>query len=299
MMKKAALQPGYASAFAAYFIWGVMPGYWKFLAQVPTPLILAHRIIWAFFFYAGILFARKELTLLLGPLRDRRKMAWLFLTSCLISFNWLIFIYAVNSGHILQSSLGYFITPLINILLGLIFLQERLTRIQWISLGLAASGVVLMGVQSQGFPWIALGLAFTFGFYGYFRKKIAVTPLVGSTVEVIWMGIPAFVVLAKIPFPGGQGLPWGTFASLMLGGALTGLPLLLFAQAARLLPLSTLGFIHYVGPSLQFFLAVWVYHEYFPAEIARGFFCIWTALAIFSGELAWRRFDKRLQKPLS
>jgi chloramphenicol-sensitive protein RarD len=276
---------GVILAASAFLIWGLSPIYWKALAGVPAFEILMHRMIWSFVFLAPLVLLQGHLKDLIGALTSGRTLSILFLTTLIVGGNWFLYIWAINSDHILQTSLGYYITPLVNVLLGVVFLKERLRRLQLVAVGLAAVGVTYLTLSYGQFPWVALALAFSFGFYGLIRKVASVGPLVGLTVETLLLSIPASTYLLYLDHTGrGAFLHAGTTISLMLMGAalMTGLPLLLFTMGTKLLRLATVGFLQYIAPSCTFLLAVFIYHEpLVPAQLCT-FGLIWTALAIYS-----------------
>lgn len=291
---------GVLFALAAYGSWGLFPAFWKLLKHVPPQEILAHRIVWsALMFILLLAFTRPRA--FIGALSSARAH-WkgLLASACLIGCNWFVYIYAVNSGQILESSLGYFINPLVNVLLGVLFLGERLRPLQKASVILAAVGVLQLALQGPAVPWIALFLAFSFGFYGLIRKKLALDPLVASSFESSILALPAFLFLALPSFwepvsnwSGGASHSLSTTSLLIVGGVVTGLPLLWFAAAGKRLPLSTLGFFQYIAPLLQFSLAVFFYGEKFTALHLRAFGCIWAALAIYVFDMGRKRFQAR------
>jgi chloramphenicol-sensitive protein RarD len=276
---------GVALATSAFLIWGLSPIYWKALAGVPAFEILMHRMIWSFVFLAPLVLLQGHLKDLIGALTSGRTLLILFLTTLIVGGNWFLYIWAINSDHILQTSLGYYITPLVNVLLGVVFLKERLRRLQLVAVGLAAVGVTYLTLSYGQFPWVALALAFSFGFYGLIRKVASVGPLVGLTVETLLLSIPASAYLLYLDHAGrGAFLHEGTTISLMLMGAalVTGLPLLLFTMGTKLLRLATVGFLQYIAPSCTFLLAVFIYHEPLVPSQLFTFGMIWTALAIYS-----------------
>jgi len=270
----------------AYTIWGSVPIFFKALHGA-TPLeIVSHRVFWSLGFLLLLLHYRRQLGNLLPLLQDRATLRTLCGTTLLVGTNWLVFIFAIMHGEILQTSLGYFITPLVNVLLGYIFLRERLNRWQTLSVFLAAIGVLNLTFQHGQFPWIALVLAGTFGLYGLLRKQAKVEATVGLTVET---GLLAPIALGYIVFLGltGQGhflieIP-RLNVLLPLAGLVTAIPLLLFVAAARRLQLATIGFLQYISPSLQFLLAVGLYNEPFSHSQFTSFLFIWAGLGIFSG----------------
>lgn len=293
---------GVIYALGCYLTWGVVPLYWKLLKQVPAPELLAHRVIWSTLLYLGLVLARpsarRELRALL---RTPRRLRGFLLSAALISANWGIYIHAVISGQVLESSLGYFINPLVNVALGRIFLGERLDLSRKLAFGIATLGVLQMVLTAGHIPWIALWLAMSFGVYGLVRKRNPADALVASSVEASLLA-PVALVFLLWPAPGGApGLGAGVFsrqglelALLVFGGTVTAFPLYWFVQAARRLPLSSLGFFQYLAPLLQFTLAVAVFHEPFPASLARGFLLIWVALAVFTwGAVRARRVSLR------
>jgi len=290
--------PGVAYASAAFLIWGLSPIYWKVLRNIPTFEIIMHRVIWSFLFLIIILVFQRHLNELIAALKNRRTFLFLFPTTILLGFNWFIYIWAVNNEHILQASLGYFINPLINVLLGMVFLKERLRPLQAVSLVLVGIGVLYLTLHYGEFPWIALSLAFAFGFYGLIRKVAPVSSLVGLSVEMLFLALPA---LAYIVFLGNKGtgalFRISIKIDLFLMGAafLTALPLLLFTLGARRLNLSTVGFLQYISPSCMFLLGVFLYNEPLLNAQILAFVLIWTALFIYSTDSAmYYRLSKNL-----
>lgn len=287
------MKKGVLYAIAANTLWGVLPVYWKALKAVPPVEILAHRILWSFVCLAVLMTLRKNWAALREKLRRRRTLAAFLGSSAIIAVNWLIYIWAINTGHLVETSLGYFINPLVNVLLGLLFLRERLTRPQTVAVVMAAAGLLFLAWRYGGLPWIALALAFSFGFYGLIKKVGALSAVEGLTFETAVLSVPGFVYLFSLAAVGrgAFGQAAGTTTLLFLSGGVTAYPLLLFAAAARRVPLSTVGFLGYISPSLQFILGVLVYREPFDASRLAGFIIIWAALAIYSadGVLASRR----------
>ncbi|HZY32911.1 MAG TPA: EamA family transporter RarD [Rhodanobacter sp.] len=278
-------------AAASFVLWGVMPLYWHALKAVPSLQIVMHRIVWSTVFVVGWLLWQRRDWLRVALAKPR--IAWMLaLSGVLIAFNWGLYIWAVNAGHVVESSLGYFINPLVSVLFGVIFLRERLTRVQWVSVGLASVGVLWLTVQYGHPPWIAIGLALSFAFYGLIRKLAAVDSVAGLGVESVYLFLPALAVLLWGEAHGSGGFldAWGLWldALLILGGALTALPLIGFAYAVRRVPLSVVGLMQYIAPTLQFLIGVWILGEAFDRDRAVGFAFIWIALAIFAGEGVWR-----------
>ena len=290
---------GYASA--AFLIWGLSPIYWKVLRNIPAFEIIMHRVIWSFLFLIIILVFQRHLNELITALKNRRTFLILFPTTILLGFNWFIYIWAVNNEHILQASLGYFINPLINVLLGMVFLKERLRPLQAVSLVLAGIGVLYLTFHYGTFPWIALSLAFAFGFYGLIRKVAPVSSLVGLSVEMLFLVVPALAYIVFLDNNGtGALFRISIKIDLFLMGAafLTALPLLLFTRGARRLNLSTLGFLQYLSPSCMFLLGVYLYNEPLLNAQILTFVLIWTALFIYSTDSAmYYRLSKNLRNP--
>lgn len=274
----------------AYLIWGGFPVYFKALGSVPPLQVVSHRIVWSVVFLSLLLVRQEGRRDLCRALRDRKSMLLLVTTSLLIATNWLVFIIAVGHAQVLQSSLGYFITPFVSVLLGVLFLRERLRGMQLASFILAALGVVLLTVQYGSFPWVALILAATFGSYGLFRKVVQVDSLTGLTVETYLLGPLALAYLLYVGWRGqGAFLHSGLQVDilLMLAGVVTAIPLLLFAAAARRLRLATIGFLQYITPTMHFLLAVLVYGEPFNRAHLASFLFIWGGLCLYSVDAYW------------
>ncbi len=276
---------GVIYAGSAFLIWGLSPIYWKALASVPAFEILMHRMIWSFLFLVPFVLFKDKRSEFLEAVKTRSTLLILCGTTLIVGGNWFLFIWAINSGHILQTSLGYYINPLVNVLLGVIFLQERLRKLQSAAVGLAFIGVLYLTVSYGHFPWVSLALAFSFGFYGLIRKVAPVGPLVGLTVETLLLAVPALAYLIYLDRVGvGAFLRADASTSLLLMGAalVTGLPLLLFTNGTKRLHLTTIGFLQYIAPSGTFLLAIFVYHEPLrPAQLLT-FILIWSALALYS-----------------
>jgi len=275
----------------AYLLWGVLPLYFKALAHVSPGEILGHRIIWSLLFLGALVTIFRRWTAIRAALANRRVLLTLLATSVLIAVNWLVFIIAVVTGHVLEGSLGYYLNPLVNILMGVVLLGERLTRPQIAAALLAAAGVAVLAAGAGGGLWISLTLAASFATYGYLRKVAPVDALEGLSIETMLLIPFALGWLIWLQVQGTSGFgSWSltTDTLLVLGGAITAIPLLLFTAAAKRLPLSTLGFLQYIAPSLQFLGAVLLFGEVLtPAHII-CFAAIWTALAIFTID-GWRR----------
>ena len=269
----------------AYLVWGFFPVYFKALEGVPALQVVSHRIVWSLAFLLLLIVAKGKWREVGETLRDRKAMLILATTALLIATNWLVFIVAVGHAQVLQSSLGYFITPFVSVLLGFTFLKERLKRMQLISLLLAAIGVLLLTVQYGRVPWVALTLAATFGSYGLLRKVVSVDSLTGLTVETILLSPLALGYLLWVNGQGTGAYLHGRLTTdllLMAVGVVTAVPLLLFASAARRLRLATIGFLQYLTPTLHFLLAVVVYGEPFTARHLVSFLFIWAGLACYS-----------------
>lgn len=285
---------GLWAALAAYIIWGFLPLYLILVREVPAFEFVGWRIIWTLPLCLLIVAFRKQLPQLREALTSRRTMGWLLLSATLIAVNWVVYVWAIQAGHVYAASLGYYINPLVNVLLGTLLLKEQLSRLQWAAVLLAAIGVSLLIGGALTTLWISLTLALSFGTYGLIRKQVDVGALPGLTVESIILLIPAAGVAWY--FAGtveGSSFTRTTDLSLliMLGGALTAFPLLLFAIAARRLPYSTLGFIQFLAPSIVFILGLTVFGEELKAVQAACFACIWAAAAIFVFDL-WARSRK-------
>jgi chloramphenicol-sensitive protein RarD len=276
---------GLTFGITAYLVWGFFPIYFKAIAAVPPLQVVSHRIVWSVAFLALLINRRSRWSDLRNALAERSSLLILLGTSILIATNWLVFIIAVEHGQVLQSSLGYFITPFVSVLLGLLFLKERLRRLQLASLLLAAAGVIILTARLGGFPWTALILALTFGSYGLLRKVVKADSLTGLTVETIILAPVACGYLIFVAWRGdGVFLAAGMRTSLLLAsaGVVTAVPLLLFSAAARRLRLATIGFLQYITPTLHFLLAVLVYDEQFTSTHLASFALIWAGLAVYS-----------------
>lgn len=276
---------GVLCALGAYFIWGVAPIYFKSIQEVPAEEILTHRIIWSFFFMLLLLTVTRHWSYLRQVLKQPKKILILGVTASTIACNWLIYIWSVNNGHMLQASLGYFINPLVNVLFGMLFLQERFRRMQWIAVGLALTGVLIQLWQFGSVPIIGLSLAVTFATYGLLRKKLGVDAQIGMTFETLWLlpvGIIFLLFFADSPTSNMAMNDWHLNALLIAAGVITTVPLLLFTEAANHLRLSTLGFFQYMGPSIMFLLAVFMYGEVITSELLVTFGFIWVALILFT-----------------
>jgi len=282
---------GTAAAVAAFLMWGLFPLYWKLLASVPALEVVAHRMAWGLVSVAAWVTLRRRWADARAVASRPGTILRLAGSGALVSLNWLLFIWAVIHDHVAEASLGYFVNPLVNVLLGVLFLRERLGRAQRIAVALATVGVAILTLWHGRLPWIALALAVSFGLYGLARKTVGADAVVGLLWET---GLVTPVAAAYLVALAGRGAGAfgpsdpGTSALLALGGAVTAVPLVLFAVGARALPLSTLGFLQYLSPSLQFLLAVFVFREPFTSAHAAAFAFIWTALAILTWDLRRR-----------
>ena len=288
-MKKADTKIGAVHAGFSYFLWGLLPIYWKFLDQINAQEILANRIFWSFIFMVLILAFTKKWSLFVDTLKgfakNKKQMVALTIASLLISVNWFIYIWAVNSGHMIEASLGYYINPLISILLGMLVLKEKLTVVQLVSFILAAIGVVIITVSHGVFPWIAISLALSFGLYGLAKKMIHVESTVGLTLETMMLAPIAAIYMIYLFLNGTNSIftaSWSTNLLLIGAGPATAIPLLYFAKGAQKIPLSLLGFLQYISPTLTLILGVFVYQEHFSHIQLLSFMFIWAAVAIYS-----------------
>lgn len=281
----AELRRGLLYGFSAYFVWGFFPVYFKAVAHIAPLEVVSHRIVWSLALLAVLIGLTGQWGVVRNALCHGRTLLTLFGSTLLIATNWLVFIFAVERGEVLQSSLGYFVTPLVNVLLGFIFLHERLRRWQMLSLALAVTGVAYLTWHHGSLPWISLVLATTFGLYGLLRKTVRVDSLVGLTVETLLLAPLALAYLAQLKLAGNGAFLAGSLRNdllLPLAGLVTAIPLLWFAAAARRLRLATIGFLQYLTPTLHFLLAVWVYGEPFTHAHLISFLLIWSGLAIYS-----------------
>jgi chloramphenicol-sensitive protein RarD len=278
---------GLIAAIGAFAFWGVFPLYLNLLAAVPALEILAQRIVWCCVFVIGWVAARGELGAIRVALANRGTRLRLAATGVLISVNWLTYVWAVNNGHVIDASLGYFINPLVSVALGVVVLSERLNRAQWTAVGLAAAGVLYLAIVTGRPPWISMVLAMSFGLYGLIRKVVAVDSLPALATEtllltplaagyLLWLGARGAGAFGHLGVP--------TDLLLLGSGIATAVPLAMFAYGARRIPLSTVGLTQYLAPSMQFLLGVFFFGEPFPRARAIGFILIWCALAIYAAD---------------
>lgn len=272
---------GVAYALAAFLSWGLNPFYFKAVAYISTFEILSHRIVWSMLLLLPLILLSRQWPQVIRALMHRKTLVTLAATSIIVGANWLLYIHTVEVGRVLQSSLGYYINPLVNVLFGRLFLGERLTRVQIVAVLFAAAGVLNLAIAYGEVPWLALGLAGTFAVYGLLRKIVAVEALAGLFIETVML-FP-FAACALIFLPGSFGrIDWATNLMLILAGPVTFLPLLWFTCAARRLKLSVLGFFQFISPSCQFLLAIFVFGEHFGPAHYVTFALIWIAIAIFT-----------------
>ncbi|HZX28389.1 MAG TPA: EamA family transporter RarD [Telluria sp.] len=287
------MNPGILYAALAFLSWGLFPLYFHAISGVSATQILMHRVLWSLAFLLVVLTVRRQWKWLPQLLARPRAAASFAASSALLTVNWLMYIWAVNNGHVIESSLGYFINPLVNITLGYVFLHERLRRGQWAAIALAAAGVAWLTWQAGSVPWIALVLAFSFGSYGLMRKTASLGALEGLSFETMVLFPFALAYLGWLTWHG-QNAFINTDSSLtqwlLAGlGPTTAIPLLLFAAGARRIPLSVLGILQYISPSMQFLLGVALFHEPFSGARLAGFVLIWGALALYAAEGLWQR----------
>jgi len=283
---------------AAYVSWGLLPLFWKLLDQIPAQKILAHRIVWSFAFLFILVFFQERWLEIKKIFSSKKTRTTLSLTSLILGMNWFVYIWAVNSGHVVEASLGYFINPLVSVLLGVWFLKEKLNFWQKISVFLAFIGVLYRAVDIGNIPWISLSLALTFGFYGFFKKKVNAESIAGLTSEMILlfplalvfitlMNIKNMGVIGKVSFP--------LFMLLLCTGIVTSLPLLCFNYGVKKIELKTVGFLQYLSPTFQFFLGVFVFKEAFTLNHMVSFALIWAALIIYS--ISHTSFMRKYNEP--
>ena len=285
---------GLWSGLGAYGIWGLFPIYWTLIEFVPADQIIAHRIVWSFLLLALVrllpIAAREKMNLTRGVVGLYAAAA------VLIAVNWFLYVWAVTHHFIVETSLGYFITPLVNVLLGVVFLRERLRTIQWVAIALAAAGVGYLAIVYGDVPWIAIGLASSFGTYGLVKKKAPLGSVAGLTLETGLLFIPALVFLTVVELRGTGAflhLDPATMALVAAAGPVTTLPLVLFAAAVQRIPLSAIGILQFIAPTIQFFLGTWVYKEPFTHQQLIGFAFVWSAVIVFAAESILARTQQR------
>jgi chloramphenicol-sensitive protein RarD len=287
---------GLLAAAGAFILWGVLPAYWKLLQQVPAYEILCHRMAWSLVLTLGLVFLTGRRAVFRQALRERKNIITFTATGLLLAVNWLLYIWAVNAGFIVEASLGYFINPLINVFFGMIFFKEKMRPVQWLALLLAFLGVLYLTIYYGQFPWIALVLATSFAIYGLLHKQNTLGALDALCLETGILFLPAAAVLIGLAFTGS-----GSFGKIEVSGSLllvgtgviTTVPLLLFGYAAHKIPLSTLGLMQYLAPTINLMLGIFIYGEEFPTTRMIGFMLIWGALAIFMADNLLRRLRNK------
>ncbi len=287
---------GVLYALAAFGIWGLSPIYFKSLGHGPATEVLAHRVLWATVLLVAVLLLQRRGLELIRELLSWRRVGFYLVTALLVSTNWLIFIWSIQNDRLLEASLGYYINPLVNVLLGTVFLRERLNRWQIVAVALAAAGVMYLVLGYGKVPWVALTLAFSFGFYGLLRKKAGMDAILGLTVETLLLAPAALLFLGWLAFQGSAAFAHAgakTDVLLIFAGVITAVPLVCFLQAARRLRLTTVGLMQYLAPTLNLLLAVLAYHEPFTMVHTITFVCIWVALAIYSFDAFFARHRER------
>lgn len=297
-MSRAAVRGAWAAG-AAFVLWGFFPLYFRLLPQAAALEVLANRIVWSLAVVLLVLAVRRQWGWIAGTLRTPRTLAVFAATAAFIAINWLTYIWAVTNGHVIDASLGYFITPLVNVALGYVFLHERPRRAQWVALGLAAVGVLWLAIAAGRMPWIGIALSLTFGGYGLLRKVATLGALEGLAIETAILAPVAIagMVLWWAHTPYSFPSPSIAVDLWFLGlGPITTLPLLLFAYGARQLPLTTLGLLQYLGPSIQFVIGVWLFAEPFGPTRLAGFAFIWAALVLYSWD-GWQRSRRPAATP--
>jgi chloramphenicol-sensitive protein RarD len=277
---------GLLYGLGAYVMWGFIPLYFRAVAEVSPLVILCHRILWSALFIGLVVSVRGEWAAIRPVLRTWRNVLLLSAGAVLIALNWLIFIYAVSTHQLLQASLGYFINPLLSIALGMLFLGEKLRRWQWLAVGIAALAVVNLALHGAGFPWVAVSLAGSFGFYGLVRKTVDVNSLHGLLIESVILVPVALVLLAVLH---SSKVSHTILGVLSLSGVVTAIPLLCFGAALRRLTLSTVGFLQYVGPTLQFLVALCLFGEPLHRSKLGSFALCWLAIAVYVADSLLRR----------
>jgi len=285
------MNAGIAYATLAFVMWGLFPLYFRQIAPVPPLEVVLHRSVWSLLFVLGLLVVLRRFGALREVFAQPRRLGLFGISALLLSCNWLLYVYAIQSGQVVEASLGYFINPIVNVLLGVLVLHERLNRAQWTAVALAATGVLWLTLRNGNLPWIALVLAVSFGLYGLMRKTASLGALEGLAVETLLLAPVVVPALLWWTLRGSGAMGQGSLALdawLLIGGPLTALPLLLFAAGARRLPLATIGLVQYLSPTIQLALGVWVFHEPFDRAQIVGFAFIWAALLLYTLD-GWRR----------
>lgn len=276
---------GFAFALSAYFLWGFLPLFMKAIAHIPAPEIIAHRIIWSIPVAGIVLIATGRTADLKVALKSPRTLVMAALTASIITINWGIYVWSIAAGRALESALGYYINPLFSVFLGAVLLREKLSRSQWVAIGLAICAVAILTIEAGGLPWVSLGLAISWGFYAFFRKTLPVGPNQGFLLEVLLLAVPAMAYIGYLE-TSGQGHFGDTGYSdvlwLLACGIITAVPLILYANGAKLLRLTTIGIMQYIAPTMIFIIAVFVFKEPFGLSKLVAFAFIWAALLVFT-----------------
>lgn len=291
------LRGGAIAALLAYFMWGLFPLLYKMLETLSPLIVVSHRILWSLLFVAIVVRLNGRMAEVWAALRNRRVLMSIALGAMFLTINWLVFVWGVSNDRVLETSLGYFILPLVNVLIGMVLLGERQNPVQWVAIGIAAFGVAMQALSVGGVPWIALILAFTFGIYGYIRKTVNVGSVPGLMVEVLLL-LPialAYLAYSFVTFGPGPLVNPGDMTWLIVTGPATAGTLILFAYGARQLRLTTIGMFQYLAPSMHFLIAVFLFNEPLSGLRLFSFMVIWVSLIIFSGD-SWLRAQRREAK---
>lgn len=277
---------GFLYAAAAYLLWGGLPLYLKAVAHMPSLEVVSHRVLWSLPIAAVVLMIRGRLGDIGALIRQPKNIGMAMITAGFVTVNWLTYVYAINSGHALESALGYYVNPLISIIIAAIFLGERITGLKFVAVGLAAIAVGILAWDAGGLPWISLVLAFSWGFYAFFKKSLPLGPNQGFFLEVLILSIPALAYVGWLESHGEghlfNGNGWKDVGLLMFSGVATAAPLMIYANGAKLLRLSTIAIMQYIAPTCVFLMAVFLFHEPFGATKLFAFCFIWAALAIYT-----------------
>jgi chloramphenicol-sensitive protein RarD len=287
----------YLQAVLAYVLWGIFPLYWKLLPRENSFEIICHRIAWSLLTLVVCISVVRQWKDVGAVLRDKKRLGLCCIAACLISINWFVFIWAVQQKYVIESSLGYFINPMFNVVLGVILFKERLHPLQWTAVAIAALGLLVMTAGNDGFPWLAVTLATSFGLYAAVKKKTTLPAIAGLGMETAILLPIALAAIAYFSYTSPQAsnrtsTEWGL---LMFGGPITTIPLVLFAAAAKKVPMAAMGMLQYIAPSLQFAFGVFLFHEVVSPQRLIGFGIVWLALVVFTGYLiASARYQKKL-----
>lgn len=281
---------GALAAAGAFLIWGTVPVYWKQMQGVAAPELIAHRIVWSLLFLLGVVAWQRNFAALRPGLAGAGALGRNFLASVMLTLNWGVYVWAVNRGQVIETSLGYFLVPLCNVAVGALVLHEKLRPMQWAAIGLAAAGVALLLLRVGHIPWVALSLAFTWTTYGLLKKKSALGPIAGLTVETLLV-FPFAAALLLWWHHTGEGalgrVDLRTSGFVLSAGVVTAVPLLLFAYGAQRIRLTTLGLLQYLAPTVQFLIGLFIYHEAFDTARLQAFALIWTGLVVYSADMFW------------